>query len=548
MTRPKRVALLSIDPVWADPSGDFVPFSYGVRKLEASIRSCPDLADVETRVIDLRRAGADEFFEEIVRFEATIVAASLFLWSIATFQDLARRIRAWDPTVRIVVGGPQARRSAFELAPYVEMRTLIDAAVTGDGEEIIRTLVRHQDDDWRKSPGLLVPSRLMGWQSTGPLERPVLDHYASPYQLGTAPRRSTGYLETYRGCPIHCAFCQWGEERSDRVHSMEYLVSHLEGLAEAEVPNVYTVDAGFNLSPRAFRNLKEAEKRVGILAKLPVHGHLYPTFATDELLDFLAGFGKPQVNIGIQSFDAEVSKRLGRPFDEARFFDVVGRMRSRGFTVDIEIMCGLPGDNPSSFRETFERTLEIADSVRVFKTLVLPDALLDRALPEHHIDFDPHTFMLRSCAGWAAEEIDDEFERVKAIALRHARPTVAPTWCGFAIDRGARTDASPIARALLDAAAARLRPGIEGVPGWELGAVHARGDALTFDLQAPSGPVVLEAVPHTERTKAFTHHDGVAYSYRGRSAPDLAGLSRVIELVHDEARKLVAASQGLGSA
>ena len=50
MPRDRRLALVSIDPIWEDPSGDFVPFTYGVRKLEASIRACPDLDDVEIRL------------------------------------------------------------------------------------------------------------------------------------------------------------------------------------------------------------------------------------------------------------------------------------------------------------------------------------------------------------------------------------------------------------------------------------------------------------------------------------------------------------------
>ena len=59
MAKSPRVALVSIDPVWEDPSGDFTPFTYGVRKLEASILSDPTLSDVEVRVIDLRTR--DEF-------------------------------------------------------------------------------------------------------------------------------------------------------------------------------------------------------------------------------------------------------------------------------------------------------------------------------------------------------------------------------------------------------------------------------------------------------------------------------------------------------
>lgn len=550
MTRSRRVAFVSIDPTWEDPSGDFVPFTYAVRKLEASLRSAPDLADVETRIIDLQTADPDAFFEEIRSFRPTLVAASLYLWSIGAFQELARRVRAWDPSVRIVAGGPHARASVFNLPNYRDLRTLLDAAVTGEGEEILRDIVRtHLEGGWTKLPGLTVPSPL-GWRSTGPLERPVLDAYPSPYHIDTAPPRTTGYIETFRGCPIHCSFCQWGEQRADRVHSAEYLAAHLEGLRRAEVPNVFFIDAAFNLSPRAFRALVEAEGQVGFLAQTTIHGHIYPTFLKDEHLELLTSAGKAQVSIGIQSFSPSVLHRLGRPFDLERFERVLAAMRGR-IPIDLELMLGLPGDDPRAFRDTFERAVEIADTIRVFKTLVLPDALLDRADASLAIDFDPDTFLLRSCAGWRAEDIDREFEHVQRVALAHDRVTLGETWVGF----GVRRD-SPVQAPRREGIETMLERGVPEVPievieqlrravaasagGWRLRTVRHHVTGLEFDLDAPSGRVLLEAFPLRPGAKWFAARDGVAYSYRGEVGPHhFDALQGVVDLVHGQSVALI---------
>lgn len=548
VTRSPRVALVSVDPVWEDPSGDFTPFTYSVRKLEASLRADPSFDDVEVKVIDLRERDPEAFFEAIVDFRPTLVGASIYLWSIGPFRDLAARIKRWDPSVQVVVGGPQARPSVFALEPYRPLQRTVDAAVTGEGEGVFRDIVRaHQRDGWTSMPGLLVPHAL-GWRSTGPLERVDIEAFPTPYQLDIAPHGFTGYLETYRGCPIHCNFCQWGEQRADRVHSAEYLARHLEGLRRAEVPNIFCLDAAFNLSPRAFRNLAEAERQTGVLKDSLVHGHLYPTFLRDEHVELLTSFGRCQLAIGVQSFDAEVLHGLGRPFDLERFEHVCDVVREH-WPIELELMLGLPGDNPASFRRTFEKAVEIADSVRVFWTLVLPDALLDRADPKHAIEFDPETWLIRSCKGWAPEDLRRELDHVKQVSLQHENAVVADHWAGFQVRR--RAEQRPGPRSIDDDADRRviavdpelveeLRARVGAVGGWRLRTIRNRHDGLFFDLDSPDGRVTLEVVKAAEGQPRFEARDGLAYSHRGEvSRLEVERLRRVIAAVHPDALPLV---------
>jgi len=550
MTAAGRVALLSIDPLWEDPSGEFLPFTYGVRKLAASLRSDPTLSDVEVHIVDLRERDPEAFFAALTEIRPTLVAASLYLWSIAPFQKLAARIKGWDPSVQIVVGGPHARTSVFSLAPYRELGRHVDAAVTGEGEGILREIVRrHGDADWTSMPGLLVPHAL-GWRTTGDLERPDIEAFPTPYQIDDAPHGRTGYIETFRGCPIHCNFCQWGEQRADRVHSVEYLASHLLGLQRANVPNIFCLDAAFNLSPRGFRNLAEAERQTGVLKTSHVHGHLYPTFLRDEHVELLTSFGGCQVAIGVQSFDADVLHRLGRPFDLERFERVCDVVRKH-WPIDLELMLGLPGDTPESFRRTFEHAIEIGDSVRVFRTLVLPDALLDRAEPSLKIEFDPESWLITSCLGWTPQDLDRELDYVKKVSLQHENAVVADNWAGFQVRRraeqsqGLRTHKidSPRDRqvsAVEPSLVEDIRRRVADVQGWRLRTVRNQFDGLYFDLDSPSGHIQLEAVVADPDRRAFETRGNVAYSHRGEvSRAEVPQLRQIIDLVHGDAVSLV---------
>ena len=544
---PMRIAFLAVDTRWEDPAGTFTSFSYAARKLEASVRGAPDLAHVETTIIDLKTDDPEAFFEAIRAYRPTVVAASAYIWSVATFLDVARRVKEWDPSVRVVLGGPAARQSLLSLAPYRPLLRYVDAIATGEGEEVVRHLAR--DEALASIPGLLLPHSL-GFRSTAPAVRPELDAYPSPYQIGTAPLDHTGFIETFRGCPISCAFCQWGDEKSDRVHGAEYLTSHLRGLVESRAESVFFTDAAFNLSARAFRNLLEAERTVDALSKVTVRGHLYPTHVKEEHLDFLDHVGKAQVAVGVQSFDVEVLQRLGRPFDLARFERVLVELRPR-MQIDIELICGLPGDNPESFRRTLEKTLAIADTVRVFYPLVLPDALLERA-DEFGIRFDPRSFLVEECQGWSAKELRGTWDAVERMSEGLANRIVRPTWVGFATHPAASAstiEGKPVSAKSVDVPADQVQMLTTSlgarVTGWSVAGARRENDALLLDLGSPRGVVVLHVIRSHEGVRFFSRHGGLAYSYRGEVDRATVGeLGRVIEAIHPATARLLAAAGG----
>jgi hypothetical protein len=544
----RRIALVAVDAQWRDPNGTFFSFSYGIEKLRASILGAEDLQDVEVLLLDLRSGDPEDYFERIREFRPTMVGLSTYVWSLKIFSGLVERLRQHQPELVIVAGGPSARRSVLDLPPYHGLRDRLDAVIPHEGEEVIRELARHHlEPDWRKRvAGLQLPSRGL-WRSTGVVDRPDINLYPTPYQLDIAPLHKTGYIETFRGCPIHCAFCQWGEQKSDRVHETEYLVSHLEGLRRANVPNVFFLDAAFNLSPRAFRALVAAEEQVGVLAESIVHGHLYPTFLEEHHLEFFEGIKQVQASVGIQSFDEEVLQRLGRPFDMVRFQRVLERIRGR-LDFDIELIFGLPGDNPESFRRTVEKSLELGDSVKAFKCLVLPDALLERA-EALDIDYDPETFRIRSCMGWTAEDLEREWEWLYDLAAQGERPILNDDWVGFAITVPEPEHAESRApRPVIEGEAfGRLRAAVEELAaGWGLESVRGEpgepNGGVLFDLSGPQGTVVLEVVRHEEGARYFAERDGLAYSHRGPvDRHSSRGLRRVIDVLHGDAKNLVPA-------
>jgi hypothetical protein len=134
---------------------------------------------------------------------------------------------------------------------------------------------------------------------------------------------------------------------------------------------------------------------------------VYPAKVRSEHVAFLEGVGKALVGVGLQSFDNAVLAKVERSYDEARFEDTLAQLVQVA-DVAVEIIMGLPGDTPESFRRTFERARTLPCALRVYHCVVLPSALMVRAPASYAMVYDPVWLKMRSCLGWSEQALADE--------------------------------------------------------------------------------------------------------------------------------------------
>jgi radical SAM superfamily enzyme YgiQ (UPF0313 family) len=302
------------------------------------------------------------------------------------------------------------------------MRRDLDALVVGEGEQSFVEVVA----DAERTPaslsriaGLALPAE-GGWHETPARPLGDLDELASPYAQDLVPGSpgGLGVLQTYRGCPFTCSFCEWGTMDSPRrVRSVEGLCEEFSGIARSRVGGALLVDAGLNLNARAFENLRVAADQSGFLRERHLICEVYPAKVRKEHIAFLAAAHRPLVGIGLQSFDNKVLAHVERNYDEAKFEDTLAQLKSVA-GVAIEIILGLPGDTPQNFRASFERARGLNCALRVYHCVVLPSALMVRAPASYVMDYDPVTLKMRSCLGWREAELSAAVAEVDAAAAR----------------------------------------------------------------------------------------------------------------------------------
>lgn len=408
----RRVALVCRTPGLDFPNvHDDLP-SYGVRRIHASIISDPRLQDAVVQTFDTVKPDADAILERILAFDPDIVGFSVYVWSLPCFLEVAARVRAAIPDCTILFGGPSARPEMFGLDPYKSGVHIVDALVIQHGEETIRDIVLSDRsvDALGRIDGLAVAQN-GAWHMTPPRASGNLELLASPAQLGLIPRGAWHYLETYRGCPMSCSFCQWGRAQAPKdVLSTERIAAELAAFQANDAFGVVHLDAGLTLNERAFRNFSAAEREVGFLAKSRLSCEVYPAHLTAAHVEFLQSIGCSYIGVGLQSYNEEVLNKVDRVAKPMSFDTIVKRLVAAVGNVAVEIILGLPGDSIESFKHTTERALELGADVHAFHCLVLPDAFLTKAPDDFALEFDPITLKVKSCLGWTPDQIQEARE------------------------------------------------------------------------------------------------------------------------------------------
>ncbi len=523
MSAATRIALLAVHPRSDPASPTYKLPNYGVRRIEAAAKAHLG-ATAEVRVFESHVAEPNGLLRELSEFDADLVGLSAYLWSLPTLIEVGRAFKREHPERTLVVGGPSARPAMFQVPPFDDAHRFIDALVIEEPELAFCEVARCVAEGGARFDGIAgleLPQRRVGilgqgrWTPTTKRVPPprLQARITSPYQAGLIEPGGLACLQTYYGCPFSCSFCSWGAMGdADDVLDVDYIARELQAMKDNDVEGALLVDAALNLNAHAFRNLRDAEARVGLFEDTLLHCEVYPAKLTDQHLRFIESIRRPSLAVGVQSFDEEVLARLQRRFDAARFERVVQELSTVSDVV-IEIIAGLPGDRPESFIETFERALATGCSVRVYPCLVLPDGFMTRA-PEHFaLDWDPVSLKLRSSWGWTPEGMARVQEYVVARAAERGGQIGEYWWSfdsfGMGPSPGVGTDGKPIAAALH---ARIMRWSARATDGrWQLTGARRDTRRVLLEFDVGSARVALSIGRKTPGEERFAEAAGLAF-------------------------------------
>ncbi len=192
-------------------------------------------------------------------------------------------------------------------------------------------------------------------------------------------------METSRGCPFECEFCLSSIDERVRYFDQQKLLDALQELWERGARNFKFVDRTFNL------NIKKATALMDLFLEKKQEYFLHFEFIPDtfpvKLREKLAQFppGALQLEVGIQTLNEEVAKRINRPLRMERIKQNLRFLHEHTHAhLHLDLIVGLPGESLKSFGDNLDLLMSLSRSeIQIGILKKLSGTTLDRHDKKH---------------------------------------------------------------------------------------------------------------------------------------------------------------------
>ena len=287
-----------------------------------------------------------------------MVLFSCSVWNTEFNKAFARAVKAAYPDCRITFGGHHV---SSDLS-FLRENPFVDFVIHNGGEEPTAALLKSL---LLGLPLSEVPNLSYRLPDGSAVTTPILPQqgsdYPSPYLDGvfedilTDDVDFSAILETNRGCPNSCAFCDWGQLKSKvRLFPLERVFAEIDWMATHRIEYVYCADANFCLFSRD-EKIVDYIVRSGKTTGYPKIFHVnFTKNRTEFVFDISTrmmknGLAKAQT-VAFQSMDPTALENIGRKnMPIGHFRSLMRRFNENHIATYSELILGLPGETYNSF-------------------------------------------------------------------------------------------------------------------------------------------------------------------------------------------------------
>ncbi len=368
--------------------GNSVYFPYAVGVLSSYALQFEDInSKYELKGIIFKEDKTEEVMSAIK--DPAIVGFSNYFWNYDYNLEQAKCIKEKYPQATIIFGGHQVARDS----DFLEKYPFIDILIFGEGEIPFTRILRALDNgtslgeipniSYREKTGKIVKTED---KAEG------VEDYPSPYLTGVFDKllnvpenmEFNAQLETNRGCPYHCSFCDWCDyDLPMRLFPMERVKKDLEWISEHNISYCMCVDSNFGLFERDEEIAEFAvfmKKKNGFPDKF---GACFAKNKTDRIFTINKLFNdvgmSKGVSLAFQSMSETVLENISRKnMNKDKLSEQLELYHKAGIPTYTELILGLPGETLKSFSEGICELLERGqhDSINVFRCEVYPNSTL----------------------------------------------------------------------------------------------------------------------------------------------------------------------------
>lgn len=322
-----------------------------------------------------------------------IVGFSTYVWNHEYNYTLAKEIKKINPNVLIVFGGPEP---AILDKNLFKNNSFIDIVVKLEGEltfcKILESL--HHGNDLNNIPGLLINNNGLVVDTGDALRITSLEDLPSPYLSGVFDQlilenpdiEWNATLETNRGCPYACTFCDWGSLTYNKVKkfNLERVFAEIEWFGKNKCGFLSFADANFGMFIE--RDGLIVDKVIETQNKYGYPKTYTMTWAKNqkrEVVDIVKKVAQTNkgYNVGLalslQTLDTQVLKNIRRNNMEInKVEEIFDLCEQNNIPLYTEMILGLPGETLETWRENFWKLFRSGNhnGIAVYQSQMLENA------------------------------------------------------------------------------------------------------------------------------------------------------------------------------
>lgn len=291
--------------------------------------------------------------------QSDIVGLTCYVWNQVANDKIAKIFKKINPNGIVVYGGPNIPED--NLDNY--KREFVDHYITGPGELAFEKL--------------LDPSAQSDYSIPTPYSDGILDSILHK-DVNIA-------IETNRGCPYRCSFCDWGGVARSKITKLDTdsVYKNLSHILQYNPKRLEMLDANYGIFERDLDFIKyivDNKNRDDMLltfAGFTKNGSKWMADIMNLVMDHFND-KKRNVKISLQTLTPEVLNTIDRNnIKTDNLLSVLNELEN--VNVNSELILGLPGETAESWTDTLFKNKELGiDFARSYPLYVLPNTPMSK--------------------------------------------------------------------------------------------------------------------------------------------------------------------------
>jgi anaerobic magnesium-protoporphyrin IX monomethyl ester cyclase len=330
--------------------------NFGTFSLAVLASAVTDIASVN--ILDATTLSIEEATTQIIQNNPDAIGiTTMGLESVNPVCTLVEAIRQKGFKQQIVVGGHGA-----SMLPQRILQSGANVVVYGEGELTFREILQSGISD--RIQGIYLPKdgHLFKTTQRGFID---LDELKEPARnLCPSHQSSIHLLETSRGCPHSCSFCETSRFFSCtwRGRSPSHVVKDIHKLVEGGAMIIQIADDNFTANPQRVLEICRLLKN----EQLPLF-FLFSARSDDlsknpKLIPALAKANFLRASIGVETVIPKIAESIGKNISFKQHIQTFEALKKAGIFTVASFIVGLPGENENMRKSYVELALKLADS------------------------------------------------------------------------------------------------------------------------------------------------------------------------------------------